>query len=61
MLMKILVGSDSEYYRGNVLTVERKASDRLILTTEADKGEPLLYALRHAFNNLHVEMKEGEL
>lgn len=54
MLMKMLVGSDSEYYRGNVLTMERKASDNLILTTEADKGEPLLYALRQCFENLSV-------
>lgn len=57
MLMKMLVGSDSEYYRGNVLTMERKASDSLILTTEADKGEPLLYALRQCFENLDIEMK----
>ena len=57
MLMKMLVGSDSEYYRGNVLTMERKASDSLVITTEADKGEPLLYALRQCFENLDIEMK----
>jgi hypothetical protein len=37
--------------------MERQASDRLVVTTEADKGEPLLYALRHSFENLNVEMK----
>jgi hypothetical protein len=60
MLMKVLVGSDTEYYRGNVLYLEREAPDRLIITTEADKGEPLLYALRQCFENLTVEMKETE-
>lgn len=55
-LMKVLVGSDTEYYRGNVQHVERKAPDRLVITTEADKGEPLLYALRQCFENLNVEM-----
>lgn len=57
MLMKMLVSSDSEYYRGNVLTMERKASDSLVITTEADKGEPLLYALRQCFENLDIDMK----
>jgi hypothetical protein len=57
ILMKMLVGSDSEYYRGNVLTMERKASDSLVITTEADKGEPLLYALRQCFENLDIDMK----
>jgi len=57
MLMKMLVGSDSEYYRGNVLTMERKASDSLVITTEADKGESLLYALRQCFENLDIDMK----
>lgn len=57
MLMQLLVGSDSIYYRGNVLSMERKAPDTLEITTEADKGEPLLYALRECFENLEVEMK----
>jgi len=55
--MQLLVGSDSIYYRGNVLSMERKAPDTLEITTEADKGEPLLYALRECFENLEVEMK----
>ena len=60
MLMKVLVGSDTEYYRGNVITMERPASDRLVITTEADNGEPLLYAMRCCFENLTVEMQETE-
>lgn len=57
-LMKVLVGSDTEYYRGNVTTMERESPDYLIITTEADNGEPLLYALRYTFENLNVIMKE---
>lgn len=56
-LMKVLVGSDTEYYRGNVITMERKSPDRLIITTEADNGKLLFYALRYSFENLNVEMK----
>ena len=59
-LMKVLIGSDTEYYRGNVQHLEREAPDRLVITTEADKGEPLLYALRCCFENLTVEMQETE-
>ena len=57
ILMKLLVGSDSIYYRGNVISMERQAPDTLVITTEADKGEPLLYAMRECFENLNVEMK----
>lgn len=59
-LMKVLVGSDTEYYRGNILYLNREAPDRLVITSEADKGEPLLYALRHRYENLSVEMKKAE-
>lgn len=59
-LMKALIGSDTEYYRGNVQHLEREAPDRLVITTESDKGEPLLYALRCCFENLTVEMQETE-
>ena len=59
-LIKLLVGSDSVYYRGNVQYLEREAPDRLIITTEADSGEPLLYALRQCFGNLNIEMKDAE-
>ena len=58
LLMKLLVGSDTEYYRGNVLTMEQPAPDRLVITTEADSGYPLLYALRECFSNLEITMKE---
>ena len=57
ILMKLLVGSDSIYYRGNVISMERQAPETLAIKTEADKGEPLLYALRECFENLNVEMK----
>ena len=59
-LIKLLVGSDSVYYRGNVQYLEREATDRLVITTEADNGEPLLYALRSCFENIIVEMKDAE-
>ena len=55
-LMKVLVGSDTEYYRGNILYLNREAPDRLVITSEADNGDPLLYALRQAFTNLKVEV-----
>lgn len=59
-LIKLLVGSDSVYYRGNVQYLDRKTPDRLVITTEADKGKPLLYALRKCFGNLNIEMKDVE-
>ena len=60
ILMKLLVGSDTEYYRGNILHMEQPAPNQLVIITEADRGNPLLYALRQAFSNLNVEMKEEE-
>lgn len=57
ILMKVLVGADTEFYRGNVLHMEQPAPDRLVITTEADRGEPLLYALRQFFKDLDIEMK----
>lgn len=60
-LMKLLVGSDTEFYRGNIQHIEQPTTDCLILTTEADRGEPLLYALRQCFENIDIKMKEGEL
>ena len=61
LLMKLLVGSDTEYYRGNVLTMKQPAPDQLVITTEADRGYPLLYALRECFENLEITMKESEI
>lgn len=58
LLMKLLVGSDTEYYRGNVLFMEQPAPDKLVITTEADNCYPLLYALRECFENLEITMKE---
>ena len=67
LLMKVLVGADTEYYRGNIMEMDGpsplgggKEGARLVITTEADKGEPLLYALRQCFENLEIEMKETE-
>ena len=59
-LMKKLVGSDTEYYRGNVIHMTQEEPERLVITTEANNGKPLLYALRKRFENLVVEMKEIE-
>lgn len=58
MVMKVLVGSGSKYYRGNILHMERTAPDRLVITTESDNGEPLFYALRQCFENLEIELKK---
>ena len=55
-LMKELVGSDTEFYRGNVIQMIQEAPDRLVITTEADDGDPLLYALRYCYKNLNVEI-----
>ena len=59
-LIKVLVGSDSVYYRGNVQHLEREAHDHLVITTEADNGKCLLYALRQHYGNLSVEMMMPE-
>ena len=55
MVMKVLVGSSSEFYRGHIQHMERTAPKRLVITTESDNGEPLLYALRQCFENLKIE------
>ena len=55
MVMKVLVGSNSEFYRGHIQHMERTAPKRLVITTESDNGEPLLYALRQCFENLKIE------
>jgi hypothetical protein len=61
IVMKLLIGSDTEYYRGNILHMEQPAPDRLVITTEADSGKPLLYALRKCFENLEITMEEKEI
>lgn len=59
-LMKVLVGSDTEFYRGNIQYMDREATESLVITTESDNCEPLLYALRQYYGNLNVEIKETE-
>ena len=41
-------------------TWEQSAPDKLVITTEADSGYPLLYALRQCFDNLEITMEEKE-
>lgn len=57
-VMQKLVGSS--HYEGNILSMEQPTPDCLILNTEANKGEPLLYALRQRYENLNIEMKKAE-
>ena len=54
-LMKILVGSDDEAYRGNVLRMEQKDANTLVLHTESNNPGPLYYALHQCFQNLEIE------
>ena len=57
-VMQALVGTP--YYRGNIMIMNQDAPDCLTLHVEANNGGPLLYALRQAFTNLDVEVKETE-
>ena len=59
ILMKTLVGS--RYYDGNLLTMNTDDPECIVLHAEANTMEPLLYALRQAFPNLEIEMKETKL
>ena len=59
ILMKSLVGS--RYYDGNLLTMNTDDPECIVLHAEANTMEPLLYALRQAFPNLEIEMKETKL
>ena len=59
ILMKTLVGS--RYYDGNLLTMNTDDLECIVLHAEANTMEPLLYALRQAFPNLEIEMKETKL
>ena len=54
-LMKLLVGSDDEAYRGNVLRMEQKNDNTLVLHTESNNSGPLYYALRQCFPDLQIE------
>ena len=59
ILMKTLVGS--RYYDGNLLSMNTDDPECIILHAEANRMEPLLYALRQAFPNLEIEVKETKL
>ena len=59
ILMKTLVGSN--YYDGNLLTMNTDNPECIVLHAEANRVEPLLYALRQAFPNLSIEAKETKL
>ena len=59
ILMKTLVGS--HYYDGNLLTMNTDNPECIVLHAEANRVEPLLYALRQAFPNLSIEAKETKL
>jgi hypothetical protein len=54
-LMKLLVGSDDEAYRGNVLRMEQKDANTLVLHTESNNPGPLYYALHQCFPDLEIE------
>jgi len=54
-LMKLLVGSDDEAYRGNVLRMEQKDANTLVLHTESNNPGPLYYALHQSFPDLEIE------
>lgn len=54
-LMKLLVGSDDEAYRGNVLRMEQKDANTLVLHTESNYPGPLYYALHQCFPDLEIE------
>lgn len=57
-VMQALVGTP--YYRGNIMSMNQDAPECLSLHAEANCGGPLLYALRQAFTNLDIEVKETE-
>lgn len=53
--MKLLVGSDDEAYRGNVLRMEQKDDNILVLHTESNNPGPLYYALHQCFPDLEIK------
>ena len=56
VLMQIFVGSP--YYHGNLLKMQDIDNGGLLLHVEAETITPLLYAMRFAFTNLDIEMKQ---
>jgi len=57
--MYALVGS--RYYDGNLLSMNTDNPERIILHAEANKMTPLLYALRQAFPDLNITMKNRKI
>lgn len=51
-LFKKLVGSP--YYEGNITKMKRLASNNLLIHSEGDTSEPLLYALRQYYPQIEV-------
>ena len=58
--MKFLVGSDDEAYRGNILRMEQKDANTLVLHTESNNPGPLYYALHQCFPNLGIVQEKME-
>lgn len=54
-LMKFLVSSDDDAYRGNVLRMDQKDANTLVLHTESNNPGPLYYALHQCFPYLEIE------
>lgn len=57
-LMNVLVGSP--YYEGNLQAMVSDNPECIVLHAEANRMQPLLYALREAFPYINVEMQETE-
>lgn len=62
MVMRVLVGTDA--YRGNIISMEgptpveeKQEKTFLIIKTEADSGDFLLYALQQSFADLEVTLE----
>ena len=58
VLMNVLVGSP--YYEGNLLAMNIDNPECVVLHAEANRMQPLLYALRSSFPHLNVKMQETE-
>ena len=57
ILMKVLIGSP--YYYGNVLSMDAEDPNQIKLHVEADRMEPLLYALHECFPYLDIEANDN--
>jgi hypothetical protein len=50
----------SPYYEGNLQAMVSDNPECIVLHAEANRMQPLLYALREAFPYINVEMQETE-